>query len=109
MSAANRLAERGVEAEVIDLRTLRPLDTGTVVESVRKTHRCLVVEEAWQTGAFGAHLAQVVQQEAFDTLDGPVGHVGGIDVPSPYARNLERLAIPSEETILEALQEQFGL
>ena len=89
MSAANRLAERGVEAEVIDLRTLRPLDSATVVESVRKTHRCLVVEETWQTGAFGAHLAQVVQQEAFDTLDGPVGHVGGVDVPSPYARNLE--------------------
>ena len=109
MAAAARLAERGVEAEVIDLRTLRPLDTTTVVESVRKTHRCLVVEEAWQTGAFGAHLAQVVQQEAFDTLDGPVGHLGGVDVPSPYARNLERLAIPSEETILDALQEQFGL
>ncbi len=109
LQAADELAKRGVDAEVIDLRCLRPLDVATVAESVTKTHRCIVVEEAWKTGAFGAYLAYRVQQEAFDSLDGPVVHIGGEDVPMPYARNLEQLAIPNAERVIQALKENFGL
>jgi len=109
LKAAEELAQRGVEAEVVDLRTLRPLDTDTVIESVRKTHRCLVVEETASIGAFGAYVAYMVQRAAFDDLDGPVVHIGGADVPSPYAKNLEDLTIPSDATILRALSEEFGL
>ncbi|MSQ11788.1 MAG: alpha-ketoacid dehydrogenase subunit beta [Dehalococcoidia bacterium] len=109
LQAADELAKRNVRAEVIDLRTLRPLDVATVAASVRKTHRCLVVEEAWKTGAFGTYLAYRVQQEAFDSLDGPVAHLGGEDVPTPYARNLEQLAIPSAQSVLKTLEDSFGL
>ena len=109
LRAAEELAGRGVEAEVVDLRCLRPLDVETVVESVRKTHHCLVVEEAWATGAFGAYVAYRVQREAFDDLDAPVVHVGGVDVPAPYARNLEQISIPSEATVLQAVTDEFGL
>jgi pyruvate dehydrogenase E1 component beta subunit len=109
LQTAEELAKRGIEAEVIDLRTLRPLDVSTVADSVKRTHRCVIVEEAWKTGAFGAYLAHRVQQDAFDFLDGPVAHVGGEDVPMPYARNLEQLAIPSPEKVLAALKEHYGL
>ena len=102
LSAADQLAKSGVEAEVVDLRSLRPLDLDTVVASVRKTNRCLVVEETWQTGGFGGYVASAIQEVAFDDLDGPVGHVGGVDVPMTYARNLESLAIPSESTIIDS-------
>ena len=109
LRAADELAKRGVQAEVIDLRCLRPLDTDTVIESVRKTHRGVVVEETWATGGFGAYVAQSVQQAVFDDLDGPVLHIGGADVPAPYAKNLEDLVYPTEETILKAVADQFGL
>ena len=109
LQAAEELAKRGVQAEVIDLRTIRPLDVPAVVASVQKTHRCLIIDEAWKTGAIGTYLAFRVQQEAFDSLDGPVGHVGGEDVPMPYSRVLEQMAIPSVETVLKALKEQIGI
>jgi pyruvate dehydrogenase E1 component beta subunit len=109
LGAAEQLSKRGVETEVVDLRTLRPLDVETVVASVRKTHRCLVAEEAWATGGFGAYVAQRVQHEAFDDLDGPVLHIGGADVPAPYARNLEQLSFPTEATLLQAAISEFGL
>ncbi|MQG73390.1 MAG: alpha-ketoacid dehydrogenase subunit beta [SAR202 cluster bacterium] len=109
LNAAKQLAENGIEAEVIDLRTLSPLDLETVVASVQKTHKCLVLEEAWKTGGFGAYLAQSVQEATFDELDGPVIHIGGKDVPSPYAKNLEDLAIPNEQLVLDVLREQCGL
>ena len=109
LGAAKELAQRGIEAEIVDLRSLRPLDTETVLESVAKTHRCLVLEEAWGTGAFGAYVGYAVQQAAFDQLDAPVLHVGGADVPSPYARNLEQMVIPNEASVLKAVEENFGL
>ncbi len=107
--AAGILAERGVEAEVIDLRTLRPLDAAAVVESAKKTSRVVVIDEAWRTGGFGAEIASRVQEEAFDYLDGPVGRVGGVDVPSPYAGKLEAAVIPSPEKVAAAVRDLFGI
>ena len=109
MDAADLLARRGVEAEVIDLRTLRPLDTESAVESAKKTGRVVVIEEAWRTGGFGAEVASRIQEEAFDHLDGPVGRVGGADVPSPYAGKLEASVIPSPEKVADAVSDLFGM
>ena len=109
MGAAGILAERGVEAEVIDLRTLRPLDTGSIVESAKKTSRVVVIDEAWRTGGFGAEIASTVQEEAFDYLDGPVGRVGGVDVPAPYSGKLEASVIPSPEKVAAAVSDLFGI
>jgi pyruvate dehydrogenase E1 component beta subunit len=109
MGAAGILAERGVEAEVIDLRTLRPLDTGSIIESAKKTSRVVVIDEAWRTGGFGAEIASTVQEEAFDYLDGPVGRVGGVDVPAPYAGKLEASVIPSPEKVAAAVSDLFGI
>ncbi len=100
---------RGVDAEVIDLRTLRPLDTETVIESVKKTNRAVVVEEAWRTGGFAAEVASSIQEEAFDYLDGPVARVGGDDIPAPYASALEAASIPNAQRIVEAIQRHFGI
>ena len=109
LQAAQTMAARGVEAEVVDMRTLRPLDMGTVVESVKKTNRAIVVEETWRTGGFGAELVSAIQERAFDSLDGPVARVGGVDVPTPYASNLEAAALPDAERIVTAIQESFGI
>ena len=108
LEAAQALAARGVEAEVVDLRTLRPLDTGTVVRSVRKTNRAVVVEEAWRTGGFAAELASTIQEQAFDSLDGPVGRVGGDEVPAPYNGRLEASAIPDARRIIETIEDLYG-
>jgi len=105
LRAAERLAqEHQIEAEVVDLRTLRPLDLETVAQSVKKTNRCVVVEETWRTGGFGAEIASQVQEKVFDHLDGPVVRVGGKDVPMPYSRKLELAAIPSEEDVVRAVK-----
>lgn len=110
MQAAEMLASStGKQAEVIDLRSLRPLDYETVIESVRKTNRAVVVEEAWRTGGFSAELASAIQEEVFDYLDGPVARVGGEDVPTPYARPLEAAVIPSAERVLEAIRKNYGI
>lgn len=109
MKAAETLAAKGVQAEVIDLRTLRPLDTATVVESVKKTGRAVVVEENWRTGGFAAEVASTIQEQAFDHLDGPVGRVGGLEVPTPYNRRLEAAAIPTPERIVETVERLYGL
>jgi len=109
LSAAQQLEERGVSAEVVDLRSLRPLDLDTAVTSVRKTGRCVVVEETWKNGGFGGYVASAIQEAAFDDLDGPVAHLGGADVPIPYSRKLESLAIPNERSIVEAVERVFGL
>ena len=109
LKAAQELEDSGIDAEVIDLRTLRPFDIDTLVESVAKTSRCLVVEEAWRTGGFGAEIASSIQERSFDHLDAPVARVGGEDVPMPYARNLERNAIPDEQKIIRVLKEVVGL
>ncbi len=107
--AADVLAGRGVEAEVIDLRTLRPLDTATVIKSVEKTNRAIIVEESWKTGGFGAEVASTVQEEAFDSLDGPVGRVGGVEVPAPYNGALEAATVPDAARIVQAVETTYGI
>ena len=102
LKAADQLAEEGIEAEVIDLRTLRPLDRETIVTSVRKTNRIVSVEEGWPQSGIGAEIAAVMMEEAFDWLDAPVMRVTGKDVPMPYAANLERLALPQVEDVVAA-------
>ena len=101
--AAEKLgAEEDIEAEVIDPRTLRPLDLDTILESVRKTNRCVIVEEGWPHGGVGANLAALVQEQAFDYLDAPVQRVTGADVPMPYSKALEQAAMPHEEHVMKA-------
>jgi pyruvate/2-oxoglutarate/acetoin dehydrogenase E1 component len=101
--AAKTLAnEHGVEAEVIDPRTLRPLDLDTILASVTKTHRAVVVEEGWPHGGVGANLAALIQEQAFDELDAPIQRVTGADVPMPYAKRLEQSAIPHAEHVVSA-------
>ncbi len=104
LQAAETLAGDGVAAEVIDMRALRPLDTATVIASVKKTSRCVVVEEGWRSMGVGAEIAARVSEEAFDWLDAPVGRVAGKEVPMPYAKNLEKLCIPNEQDILAAVR-----
>jgi len=109
LEAADALAERGAEPEVIDLRSLRPLDMDAVVESVQKTNRMLVYDESWRTGGFMAEVAAEVQERAVDYLDGPVVRVGGEDVPAPYSRVLERSSVPDASAIVRALEAAYGL
>ncbi|MBM3944511.1 MAG: alpha-ketoacid dehydrogenase subunit beta [SAR202 cluster bacterium] len=109
MKVAEALAKKGREAEVIDLRSLRPLDVDTVIESVKKTNRIVVLDENWQTGSFAAEIVSAVQEHAFDYLDGPVGRVGGLDVPAPYSRGLEAAVAPTPERVLDTIKELYGL
>jgi pyruvate dehydrogenase E1 component subunit beta len=102
LKAADELAKDGIAAEVIDLRTLKPMDTDTIVASVQKTGRCVTVEEGWQQSGVGAEIAARIMQHAFDYLDAPVARVSGKDVPMPYAANLEKLALPSVAEVVEA-------
>ncbi len=102
MEAAEKLAAEGIEAEVIDLRSLRPMDIPTVLESVRKTNRCVTVEEAWPVCSVGSEVAAQIMTHAFDYLDAPVARVNGKDVPMPYAANLEKLALPNADEVVEA-------
>jgi pyruvate dehydrogenase E1 component beta subunit len=102
LKAADELAKEGIEAEVIDLRTLRPMDTETLVASVKKTGRAVTVEEGWQQNGVGAEIAARIMEHAFDYLDAPVVRVSGKDVPMPYAANLEKLALPSAAEVVEA-------
>jgi pyruvate dehydrogenase E1 component beta subunit len=104
MEAATRLAERGLSCEVIDPRTLRPLDLETIVRSVQKTNRCVVVHEHWEHGGTGAQIVDLVQREAFDWLDAPVLRVHNQDVPMPYALNLENLVLPTVDRVIEAVE-----
>ena len=103
MQATEKLVAAGVDVELIDLRTLRPMDSDTVVESVRKTGRLVTVEEGWPQGGIGAELAARVMEQAFDYLDAPVTRVTGKDVPMPYAANLEKLALPSVDELIAAV------
>ncbi|WP_315832958.1 pyruvate dehydrogenase complex E1 component subunit beta [Bradyrhizobium prioriisuperbiae] len=102
LKAADELAKEGIEAEVIDLRTLRPLDTDTLVASVKKTGRAVTVEEGWAQSGVGAEIAARLMEHAFDYLDAPVARVSGKDVPMPYANNLEKLALPSVADVVAA-------
>jgi pyruvate dehydrogenase E1 component beta subunit len=102
LKAAEELAKEGIEAEVIDLRTIRPMDSETIVASVRKTGRAVTVEEGWQQSGVGAEIAARIMEHAFDYLDAPVARVSGKDVPMPYAANLEKLALPSVAEVVAA-------
>ena len=102
-SAAEELAD-DISAEVIDPRTLRPLDLETILASVRKTNRCVIVEEGWPHGGVGANLAALIQEHAFDHLDAPIMRVTGADLPMPYSKPLEELAIPQEQQVIDAVR-----
>jgi pyruvate dehydrogenase E1 component beta subunit len=102
LAAAEKLAEEGINAEVINLRTLRPMDTETILASVRKTNRCVTVEEGWPQGSVGGYISGVIMQEAFDYLDAPVITCTGKDVPMPYAANLEKHALLTADEVVEA-------
>lgn len=108
LRAAEELDGRGVSAEVVDLRTLSPLDGDTVIESVKRTSRAVVVEETWRTGGFGATVVELIQERAFDYLDAPVTRVAGADVPMPYSRHLEQAAIPDEARVIKAVESALG-
>jgi pyruvate/2-oxoglutarate/acetoin dehydrogenase E1 component len=99
---ANELAERGIEAEVVDLRSLRPLDDDTIIESVVRTHRAIVVDEGWRSVGLSGEIATRIMEQAFYELDAPVGRVCTAEIPLPYAHQLERAALPSVERIVDA-------
>ena len=102
LEAAKLLEQEGIEAEVVDPRTLRPLDDALIFESVRKTNRCVIVEEGWRVAGFGAEIADRVQRECFDDLDAPVLRVTAADVPMPYAKNLEKAYLPQPDRVVAA-------
>jgi pyruvate dehydrogenase E1 component beta subunit len=99
LQAAEKLSLDGISAEVINLRTIRPLDKDTILKSLKKTNRIITVEEGWPFAGIGAEIAAIVMEEAFDELDAPLLRITGKDVPMPYAANLEKLALPSAEEI----------
>ena len=105
LEAADRLAEDGIDAEVLDLRTLRPMDTGAIINSVMKTNRCVTVEEGWPQGSVGNYISSVIMQEAFDYLDAPVINCTGKDVPMPYAANLEKHALVTTDEVIAAVRQ----
>jgi pyruvate dehydrogenase E1 component beta subunit len=104
LDVARRLEEEGISAEVVDVRSLRPLDRGTIVESVKKTGRAVIIEEDWATFGAGAEIAATIQEGAFDYLDAPVRRVAGVEVPLPYSKVLERAALPSDKHLLRAIR-----
>ena len=105
LEAADKLAEDGISAEVIDLRSIRPMDTGAIIQSVMKTNRCVTVEEGWPQGSVGNYISSVLMQQAFDYLDAPVINCTGKDVPMPYAANLERHALITTEEVIAAVKQ----
>jgi pyruvate dehydrogenase E1 component beta subunit len=108
LAAAERLAADGVQAEVIDLRALRPLDTATVLASIARTHRAVIVDEGWRTGSLAAEVSAQIQEGAFYELDGPVARVCSAEVPIPYPKHLEDAALPQVETIVATVQRTLG-
>jgi len=104
LQAATKLAEDGINAEVIDLRTIRPMDIDTVLASIKKTNRCVTVEEGWPQHGVGAEISATIMEKAFDYLDAPVLRVTGKDVPMPYAANLEKLALPTVQDVIDAVK-----
>lgn len=104
LAAAQKLSEEGIKAEVLDLRTVRPLDVDAIIESVQKTNRVVVAEEGWPMCNIGAQVVDDIQREAFDFLDAPVARVTGLDVPMPYAKNLEKIVTPNAEHVVEAVR-----
>ncbi len=109
LRAAAKLAEMGIEAEVIDLRALRPLDMSSAVQSVTKTHHALVVEEDWRTCGMGGEIASQLYEQAFDYLDAPIGRVAAVEVPMPYSKALEHLVVPDENRVISAARTILNL
>jgi len=109
LEAADKLAEQGIEAEVIDLRSLRPLDTQPILESVRKTNRLVVVEEGWRSFGVGAEISSTVAEQAFDYLDAPIRRVAQAEVPLPYNRRLEQMALPQVDDVIRAAKDVLYL
>jgi pyruvate dehydrogenase E1 component beta subunit len=109
MRAAEMLAAEGISCEIVDPRSLRPLDDAPILASVGKTNRCVIVEEGWPLAGFGAQIAFQIQQAAFGDLDAPIARVTGTDVPMPYARNLEHMAMPSPARVVAAVREVMYL
>ena len=107
MQAADQLAKTGVEAEVIDLRVLRPLDSPTILSSVAKTHRAVIIDEAWRTGSFAAEISAQIMEKAFDDLDAPVARVCSAEAPMPYAKHLEAATLPSVADVIRTAQEMI--
>ncbi len=107
LEAAESLSSEGIEAEVIDLRILRPLDTETIINSITKTHRAVIVDEGWKTGSFAGEISAQIMEKAFDELDYPVQRVCSYEVPIPYAEHLEKLALPQANEIIDAVKEMF--
>jgi pyruvate dehydrogenase E1 component beta subunit len=107
LTASEQLAEKGIEAEVVDLRTLRPLDSETFLASVAKTHGAVIVEEAWKTGGFAAEVSAQIMENVFDVLDWPVQRVCGAEVPAPYAKHMEDASLPQVEDIVGAVEAQL--
>ena len=108
LEAANNLASDGIECEVIDLRTLRPLDTETFVASVRRTHRAVIVDEGWRSGSISAEVSSRIMENAFYDLDAPVERICSAEVPMPYAKHLEQAALPQPETIIRTVRAMTG-
>ena len=104
LTAAQKLSEEGIEVEVLDLRTIRPLDVDAIIESVQKTNRVVVAEEGWPMCNIGAQVVDDIQREAFDSLDAPIARVTGLDVPMPYAKNLEKIVTPNAEHVVKAVR-----
>jgi pyruvate dehydrogenase E1 component beta subunit len=102
LRVAEKLAADGIDAEVVDLRSIRPFDVDTIVDSVKKTHRAVVVQEQWRYFSVASEVAATIQDRAFDALDAPVARVSGAEVPAPYARNLEVAAFPNEQQVIDA-------
>jgi pyruvate dehydrogenase E1 component beta subunit len=102
--AAKSLADEGIDVEIVDLRTLRPMDLSLALESIKKTNRAVVVEEGWRTAGLGAEIAASLQEQAFNDLDAPVARVAGLEVPMPYAKNLERATLPYADDVAAAVR-----
>ena len=107
LEAASSLSSKNIEAEVIDLRVLRPLDIGTILASVSKTHRAVIIDEAWRTGSFAGEISAQIMEQAFDELDSPVRRVCSAEVPMPYAKHMEDAALPQPEKIVDAVMQMF--
>jgi pyruvate dehydrogenase E1 component beta subunit len=107
LEAAARLGEEGIEAEVIDLRSLRPLDAPAILNSVAKTHRACIIDEGWRTGSLAAEISAQIMEGAFDELDSPVARVCSAEVPMPYAKHLEEAALPQADTIVKTVRSMF--
>jgi pyruvate/2-oxoglutarate/acetoin dehydrogenase E1 component len=108
LQAADELAETGINAEVVDLRTLRPLDTATILDSVARTHRAVIIDEGWRSGSISAEISARIMEGAFYELDLPVARVCSAEVPMPYAKHLEDAALPQVRTIVETVRQMVG-